>query len=195
MFNSMNSIRALIDEEPNKAKDAVTQLANLLRSTLLTGKKKLISFSEELKLVKDYLALEKIRYEERLQIVFEIDSKVNSAAVPPLMLLTLVENGIKHGISHLPKGGKLKIAAFERKNYIEICILNSGVYNPNNNNKGTHIGIVNTRKRLQLLFGNKSRFTIENIPDNNTTIVKTQVLLPLANKNQTKIRKNARISN
>src|SRR5690606_14938941 len=69
VFNSMNSIRALIDEDPKLAKQAVTELSNVLRNSLLMGKKTMVAFSEELKMVKDYLSLEKIRFEEKLQII------------------------------------------------------------------------------------------------------------------------------
>jgi len=194
MFNSMNSIRALVDDEPQKSKDAITKLSNLLRTTLLTGKQKVIPLSEELKLVKDYLDLEKIRYEERLHTEVYIDPGVLTYKVPPLMLLTLVENGIKHGISHLPKGGRVKIEIHERKKYLEISVYNSGKYEPGLSN-GTGIGLQNTKKRLKLLYGNRSEFMIENITINNSTFVKTLVLLPLKSTSQSKNLKNASISN
>lgn len=194
MFNSMNSIRALVDDEPQKSKDAITKLSNLLRTTLLTGRQKVIPLSEELKLVKDYLDLEKIRYEERLETEIYIDPDVLSYKVPPLMLLTLVENGIKHGISHLPKGGLVKIEIHERKKYLEIAVYNSGKYEPGLSN-GTGIGLQNTKKRLNLLYGNRSEFIIENITINNSSFVKTQVILPLKFSYQSKNQKNASISN
>lgn len=193
MFNSMNSIRALVDDEPQHAKDAITKLSNLLRTTLLTGKLKLIPMNEELKLVKDYLALEKIRYEERLVTEFNIDPLASSYKVPPLMLLTLVENAIKHGISHLPKGGLVKVDIKEQKNYLEISILNSGKYIAGISS-GTGIGLKNTTKRLELLYGNRSKFHIENILLNNSSFVKTRVILPLKLKFMSKNKKDARIS-
>ena len=97
IFNSMNSIRALVGEDPLKAKDAITQLSSILRNTLLMGKKKVIPFDEELGIVKDYLGLESTRLEERLKITMQIDPLSSSFEVPPLMLQTLAENGIKHG--------------------------------------------------------------------------------------------------
>src|SRR5690606_38237133 len=105
VFNSMNSIRALIDEDPKLAKQAVTELSNVLRNFLLMGKKTMVAFSEELKMVKDYLSLEKIRFEEKLQIIIKVDDDCMNFLVPPLMIQTLVENGIKHGTSKLPEGG------------------------------------------------------------------------------------------
>lgn len=179
MFNSMNSIRALIDEEPNSAKDAVTRLSNLLRSSLLTGKKKFIPLAEELKLVKDYLALEKIRYEERLITQIDINPELMFCMIPPLMLQTLVENSIKHGISTLPEGGKLIIEAKKGDDYYELSVLNSGYFEPKNNSSSTKVGLQNTRKRLKLLYGNHSKFSIENIQIDKKDFVLTKLRLPL----------------
>jgi two-component system, LytTR family, sensor kinase len=178
MFNSMNSIRALIDENPAKAKNAVTQLSNILRNTLQMGKKKFISFEEELNLVKDYLDLEKTRYEERLHVNFEIDPASFSFQIPPLMLQTLVENAIKHGISKLTEGGEVFIrSAVNEKNELHISIINSGVLTDNSHHSGG-FGIANTKGRLSLLYGDKALFSIRN-NDKNTVI--TELIIP---KNQ-----------
>lgn len=182
MFNSMNSIRALIDEEPNSAKDAVTRLSNLLRSSLLTSKKKYIPLAEELKLVKDYLALEKIRYEERLCTKIDLNPNLLFCMIPPLMLQTLVENSIKHGVSTLPEGGDLIIEGKKKNHFYELSIINSGVYNPESSKTSTHVGLQNTKKRLQLLYGNRSKFSIENIQIDNKPFVLTKLILPLNNK-------------
>jgi len=194
MFNSMNSIRALIDEEPNSAKDAVTQLSNLLRSSLLTGKKKFIPLAEELKLVKDYLALEKIRYEERLQTQIDINPELLFCMIPPLMLQTLVENSIKHGISTLPEGGKLIVEGQKEEGFYELSVINSGNYNPMENHSSTKVGLQNTKKRLKLLYGNHSKFSIENILIDNKPFVLTKLRLPLNIKSY-KVQKYESISN
>jgi len=194
MFNSMNSIRALVDDEPDNAKDAITKLSSLLRTTLLIGKKKLIPLADELKLVKDYLALEKIRYEERLITELNIDAGTYFNKVPPLMLLTLVENSIKHGISHLPKGGVVKIDISKEKNYLEIIVTNSGIFKEGVTS-GTGIGIKNTKKRLNLLYGKRSLFEIGNIEINNCPFVKTLVILPLNSTFLSKTENDASISN
>jgi sensor histidine kinase YesM len=179
MFNSMNSIRALIDEDPNSAKDAVTRLSNLLRSSLLTSKKKFIPLAEELKLVKDYLALEKIRYEERLDAQINLSNDLMFCMVPPLMLQTLVENSIKHGISTLPKGGKLIIDGRKNNHSFELSVINSGIYQPRKSKGSTNVGLQNTRKRLLLLYGNRSKFSIENIQIEGKPFVLTMLILPL----------------
>jgi LytS/YehU family sensor histidine kinase len=99
IFNSLNSIRALVDENPERARKAVTELSNILRSSLQSDKMETVSLQKELSIVKDYLALEYMRFEDRLKIVYDIDEDTLDRPVPPMMLQTLVENAIKHGIS------------------------------------------------------------------------------------------------
>lgn len=159
MFNAMNSIKALIDENPSQSKEAVTKLSNVLRNSLIHSKKKEVTLSKELKIVNDYLSLEKIRYEERLEIKQEINPNTLTWMVPPLLLQTLVENAIKHGISKLIKGGVIFISARIEQEELIIEIINTGKLSQNNKSE-TSIGIENTLKRLQLKYGNKARFEL-----------------------------------
>jgi hypothetical protein len=161
MFNSMNSIRALIDEDPIMAKEAVTKLSNILRSTLLMGRKRLVTVEDELNVIYDYLKLEGIRYEERLRVIYNVDQASYPCLIPPLMVQTLVENAIKHGISKLTTGGDLEIEIRTDGEMLNIRIMNSGVYTGDTENS-TGIGINNTVQRLELLFGKKASFNIYN---------------------------------
>lgn len=173
VFNSMNSIRALIDEDPKLAKQAVTELSNVLRNSLLMGKKTMVAFSEELKMVKDYLSLEKIRFEEKLQIIIKVDDDCMNFLVPPLMIQTLVENGIKHGTSKLPEGGTLELQAQLEGNKLKVTIYNSGFYDEQATSE-TGFGISNTKQRLDLLYGKEALFSIKNEDHK----VKTMVIIP-----------------
>ncbi|PCI96434.1 MAG: histidine kinase [Flavobacteriales bacterium] len=173
IFNSMNSIRALINENPTLAKEAITQLSNVLRNSLLMGKQKLIPFGDEMKLVNDYLGLEKTRFEERLTIERDIDKNTEVFLLPPLMIQTIVENGIKHGTSKLPEGGTLTIKAAIENEKLKIVIYNSGFYDLNKKSE-TGFGLLNTIQRLRLLYGRKASFEIIN-EDNR---VKTTLLIP-----------------
>lgn len=157
MFNAMNSIRALIDEDPELAKRSITQLSMILRNTLIVGKHKLIPFEEELRVVMNYLELEGIRYEERLKVEYDIDDRVAKEPFPPLMLQTLVENAIKHGIAKLVTGGVIKIQAKKTKNGYSVAVENSGKINGNEVPE-TGIGLANTRKRLELLYRGDADF-------------------------------------
>ena len=162
IFNGLNSIRALIDEDPGKAKQAVTQLSNILRSTLGMNEKKLINFNEELRMVRDYLDLENVRYEERLKTELHIHPESHRFVVPPLMVQTLVENGIKHGIANLVDGGLLQLTTEVNNGTMKIQIKNSGQYKNGQAGKGGGYGIANTVQRLKLLYGEKAHFSIFN---------------------------------
>ena len=166
MFNSMNSIRALVDEDPKKAKVAITQLSNILRNTLMMHKNKFITLEEELVLVKDYLELELIRFEERLNFNFDIDPTTLLLNVPPMMIQTLVENGIKHGISKYPEGGTISIVTIKQEEKFIIEIINTGqLFESNQTDSG--FGIANTTNRLELLFGKKATFCLKNFDHKN----------------------------
>lgn len=168
MFNSMNSIRALIDENPAKAKEAVTQLSNILRNTLLMNKNKEIVLEEELRIVKDYLDLEQIRYEERLRYEMEIDPASVTKLVPPLIVQAQVENAIKHGISKIPGGGVVKVKTQLQDNNLLIEVKNTGTLSSEKTETG--FGFANSRQRLELLYGKKANIEISEENSNEVTV-------------------------
>jgi LytS/YehU family sensor histidine kinase len=173
IFNSLNSIRALIDENPQRARAAITELSNILRSSLSAEKGETVSFNEELKIVKDYLALENMRFEDRLQVEYFVEEETLSQQVPPMMLQTLVENAIKHGISKQIKGGMVKITSDIKGNYHELSVQNTGYLNGGTQKTG--FGLSSTQDRLSLLYGNKAKFEIKQI---NPSLVEAKVLIP-----------------
>jgi LytS/YehU family sensor histidine kinase len=175
IFNALNSIRALIDENPSRARNAITELSNILRSSMQAEKLETVPFEKELGIVKDYLALEYIRFEDRLQIQYEIDEDTLDQPVPPMMLQTLVENAIKHGISKQLRGGIIKIISDFKNDHHELVVQNTGHLNGGMNVDG--FGLASTQNRLQLLFGEKANFTIQQI---NGNLVEARVLLPVA---------------
>ena len=175
IFNSLNSIRALVDENPQRARAAVTELSNILRSSLLMEKVETVSLAKELDIVKDYLALENMRFEDRLKIEYEIDEDTLDQPVPPMMLQTLVENAIKHGISKQINGGVVKVISDFKGDYHELAVQNTGSLNGYINGE-EGFGLSSTTNRLNLLFGDKARFEIKQI---NGTMVEARVLLPV----------------
>ncbi|MFA0961776.1 sensor histidine kinase [Roseivirga sp. BDSF3-8] len=175
IFNALNSIRALVDEDPRKSKLAITQLSNILRSSLITDKKRLIPFDVEMKTVVDYLELESVRFEERLKITFDLDPHSGDFDVPPLMIQTLVENGIKHGISSLINGGEINVASRIIEEKLLIQIRNSGQYKNGYSRPHSGYGLDNTKQRLRLIFGTDASFSIQNEDDKT---VLTEVLVP-----------------
>jgi LytS/YehU family sensor histidine kinase len=174
IFNALNSIRALIDENPERARTAVTELSNILRSSMKAEKMETVPFEKELNIVKDYLALEYIRFEDRLKVEYEIDEDTLDNPVPPMMLQTLVENAIKHGISKQLTGGMIRIKSEFTQNYHELLIQNTGCLNTAINRDG--FGLASTQNRLQLMFGEKARFRIGEIKGN---MVEARIQIPI----------------
>lgn len=167
LFNSLNSIRALVDIEPQNAKNAITTLSNLLRKSLVSGKENLIPVSEEVEIVKSYLDLEKIRFEERLTIDWQLDERCNSFLLPPFIIQTLVENAIKHGISQQINGGFIRISIQKKNGKLLITVENTGQLN---NSVDSGIGIANTERRLAIQFKDKAAFSLQQLE---TTVVAT----------------------
>ena len=178
IFNALNSIRALVDENPLKSKQAINQLSNILRSSLAMDKKGLTKFDEELKIVKDYLGLESIRFEERLRTEFDIHPDSHDFFVPPLMMQTIVENGIKHGISKLTAGGIIQVKTIVENDRMKIHIRNTGHLNGVESDR-EGLGIKNTMQRLKLIYGEDSSFRIVN---ENGNFVLTEIVIPQKRK-------------
>ena len=174
IFNSLNSIRALVDENPQRARKAVTELSNILRSSLQSEKMETVTLEKELSIVKDYLALENMRFEDRLKIEYDIDDDTLDQPVPPMMLQTLVENAIKHGISKQVNGGVVKVTSDFKNNYHQLVVQNTGQLNGVVNTEG--FGLSSTTNRLNLLYGDKARFEIKQI---NGSLVEAKVLIPV----------------
>lgn len=175
MFNALNGIRALIDEDPAQAKRAITQLSAILRNAMASVKRTVVPLGEEIDIVKAYLALEAMRYEERLRVHFDLPPGLDRHPVPPMLLQTLVENAVRHGVANLPEGGDLHIGARLVDDQLVLTVRNSGHYEPGHIN-GTGIGLRNTRKRLDIIYGPKAHLHI----GNRDGMVVTEVTIPLA---------------
>lgn len=175
VFNALNSIRALITEDPQKAKKGINQLSKLLRSSLLSDRKQTIALQEELDTVLDFLALEKIRYEERLDWKLSIAPEALAAQIPPMLLQTLVENAIKHGISKSIKGGQIEILASMVPGFLELTVRNPGKWLERTRAEGAGLGLQNSQDRMRLLFGDTARLILKPLDKN---MVEAQVRIP-----------------
>jgi sensor histidine kinase YesM len=174
-FNCLNNLRELISENPKRAQLMVTQLGELLRYSLRTHQSELVSLSDEIRAVEDYLALEASRFEERLHVRWDIAREARAARIPPMLLQTLVENALKHGIARRPEGGEVVITARAADHQIELEVLNSGeLREPPSSAPG--IGLRNARERLSLLYGDRAKLLVE---DSNDGSVRARVTLPL----------------
>ena len=160
LFNALNGLRSLIADEPERARDAVTQLSRTLRYTLSSGDEDLVSLERELEMVEDYLSLESMRLAERLNVEREIDPAARTARIPAMLLQTLVENAIKHGIAPLKEGGTLRIRAQIVGRELVVQVTNP---RPSGgealSNEG--VGLRNSTERLRLLFGSRASLRLD----------------------------------
>ncbi len=174
IFNALNSIRALIDEDPTRARQAVTGLSNILRSSMQSDQLEIIALKKELDIVKDYLALELIRFEDRLKVVYKIDEETLDHPIPPMMLQTLVENAIKHGIGKQVEGGQITITSNEDVGVYTLRVINSGKLEMQDGHGG--FGLQSTSNQLSLIFGDKALFSITQM---DAKQVEAKVIIPL----------------
>jgi sensor histidine kinase YesM len=160
LFNALNGVRALIADEPARAQDAVTQLARTLRYTLAANDGELVTVARELEMVNDYLALEGLRLADRLHVVRDIAPEAAQSRVPVMLIQTLIENAIKHGIAELKNGGTLRIEAHVENAELAIRIVNPRpIRDPALDRQGT--GLRNSSERLRLLFGSQASLRLD----------------------------------
>lgn len=174
IFNALNSIRFLVDENPKQARFAITELSKLLRSSMYAETMSTTHLEAEIDIVQSYLELEKIRFEERLVVEWDIAPQTLNMQIPPMMLQTLVENSIKHGISHQIDGGIIKITAKIKENILFLRIENSGKLLTAHEHKET-FGIASTKNRLALLYNGQASFSIKQ--SNHETVI-AEVKIP-----------------
>jgi len=150
-FNSLNSVRALIFESPESAAQMIDQLATLMRYTLQASYAETVPLKMELEAVLSYLAIEKIRFEERLSVTLDIEAGMEDVTIPPMSLQTLVENAVKYGVELSSTGSEIRISARRESGCARIEVANLGAILPFANS--TRVGLTNARKRLALAKG------------------------------------------
>ena len=158
LFNSLNSIKSLIIENPSIARRAIDLLSDLLRSSLYEKEHMTISIAEELALVKDYVELEQLRFEERLHVEFDIYQTLEKFKIPPLSIQLLVENAIKHGVDKQLDGGTVHISLKEQDGFVKIIVKNPGTFS--NDGQGG-LGLKNLKERLLLQYDGKAKLAID----------------------------------
>lgn len=173
IFNALNSIRALVDEDPERARKAITELSNILRSSIQVDKVEITSLKKELAIVKDYLALEYIRFADRLQIEYVVDAETLNYALPPMMLQTLVENAIKHGLSKQPGECLIKIISKIEGGKLVLKVQNTGQLQVSEQDG---FGLQSTRDRLNILYKGEAEFEIFQCQPNQVT---ARLMIPI----------------
>lgn len=161
LFNALASIRTLSRIQPETAHEAISQLSALFRYALQSAQQETVPLREELSIVRDYLALEGLRFEDRLQSSFHIPSELESLPIPPMTLQILVENAVKHGIEEERHGGKISIHAALEQGELHLRVFNTGIVRQNT--RGSGIGLANARERLRMMFGASADITLQEI--------------------------------
>lgn len=159
LFNTLNSISSLIQEDPQLAERMVERLAALLRFSLDSNHRNTIPLTQELKIAVDYLEIEKARFGERLRYNIDIPAEFNTVSVPPFILQTLVENSVKHAVSLKRKGGEICVKTRADADQIKIEVLDDGAGFTSDEITPGH-GLDNLRARLAALFGAKAALEI-----------------------------------
>lgn len=157
LFNALNSIKALVLIDPEKARQSLVQLSGLLRYSITVPNKSEIPLREELEQIEDYIALEKIRLEDRLEVRIDIQPEALEALLPPLALHNLVENAIKHGISRQPEGGLLTVDCRILHSHLTLTVENTGRLTEG---PDTGLGNANLQQRLYLKYNGNASFSI-----------------------------------
>ena len=157
LFNAMNVLRALISEDPMRARDLVTELSDLMRYALRAGQQERVLLQEELEVIESYLRIEQARFEDRLTWRIEADPAVRLTQLPPMLLQMLVENAVKHGVATSEFGGEVAVSARRDGDGVRLVVTNPGRVSVNG---GTRIGLANARGRLALIYGGRAALTL-----------------------------------
>jgi two-component system, LytTR family, sensor histidine kinase AlgZ len=160
LFNSLNSISALTTADPKRAREMCILLSDFLRSTLGMGDKATIPLREELAMLENYLAIERVRFGERLQFHEEVDPASRNMMVPALLLQPLVENAVKHGVSTLLEGGEIRLTTHRSEELLRVAVEND--FDPDAPpQRKNGMGLVNVRKRLDARYGEAARMRVD----------------------------------
>lgn len=163
LFNALNSIRALIPATAPEAREGVTRLAGVLHSTLAGKPGKTVPLAKELEVVRDYLSIEKLRFGEHLRVVEALDPTLAQVSIPPLMLLTLVENAIKHGVQHREEPATVSIRGGLEVGgkTVSLSVESPASEGAKDEDSSLGIGLRNVRERLQLIYGDQATAVLE----------------------------------
>jgi sensor histidine kinase YesM len=160
LFNTLNAISALIHDDPDRAERTVERLAALLRFSLDATQEGVIPLAREMKIVGDYLEIEHTRLGDRLAYAVKVDPAVETCAIPPLAVQTLVENSIKHAIAPRPRGGHIRVDASEADDRLVLGVWDDGPGFATADIRPGH-GLDNLQARLTARFGPSARLTVE----------------------------------
>lgn len=176
LFNSLNSVAALIGHDAAAARQMCFLMAQFFRKSLTLARQQAIPLAEEISLAETFLAIERVRFGDRLQSRFEMSEDVAQASVPPLILQPLVENAVHHGVAHLLEGGEVCVRARRSGGLLEIVVENP--CDPDRPpSRGTGVGLVNVRSRIETLCGHRASVDVDAKEDH----FRVSIVLPASN--------------
>lgn len=165
LFNTLHSISALVSEDPEAAERMIARLSELLRLALDNAGAQEVPLEQELAFLERYLAIEQIRFQDRLTVALHIDPETLGARVPNLVLQPLVENALRHGIAPRPGPGHVEIRARREAGRVHLCVRDDGPGLPPGDGRPPEgVGLTNTRARLRRLYGDDHRFELVSPP-------------------------------
>jgi two-component system LytT family sensor kinase len=169
LFNTLHSISALLNKDPEAARRMITRLGDFLRLTLENSGSQEVTLQQEMEFLSCYLEIERIRFQDRLRTHIDVAEHTLDAKVPNLLLQPIVENAIRHGIAPRSTPGLIEIEAKQRNGTLRIQVRDNGPGLPahptSDNLFKRGLGLVNTETRLERLYGSKHRFDLSNNPD------------------------------
>jgi len=170
LFNTLNSISSLIPEDPARAEHLVEQMAALLRFSLDANQSGLVPLSRELKIVNDYLEIERARFGDRLRFRIDVPAELNEVQIPPLSLQTLVENSVKYAIAPDRAGGQIDIAGAQSNGALQLQVSDSGPVFELESALPGH-GLDNLKGRLATLFGEHAQLALRRLDGRNHLVL------------------------
>ena len=163
LFNSLNSVAALIGSDATAARRMCLLMADFFRKSLKFSAQQTIALADELTLIETFLAIEEVRFGDRLRRRVEVTEEAMRMSIPALLLQPLVENAVHHGIAHLIDGGEITVSAKVRSNLLDIVVENTcDADRPVS--RGTGVGLANVRGRIESMYGTRARIDVENAP-------------------------------
>jgi LytS/YehU family sensor histidine kinase len=173
LFNTLASIDRLIEVDPPRASRMQRNLIALLRASMPAMREKATNLGRELEVVRPYLEILKVRMEERLQPQVSVPEGLYSADFPPMMLQSLVENAIKHGLEPKADGGTLTVSAEIVDGRLAVTVADTGLGFGRSDTAGTGVGLANIRERLKLLYGDRASMVVADNPPSGTIVTLT----------------------
>jgi sensor histidine kinase YesM len=158
LFNTLANVKRLYETVPHQGREMLSSLISYLRAALPSMRQSGSTLGRELDLARSFLTILKMRMGDRLDFAIEVEPALNDAQVPPMILPTLVENAIKHGLSPLPEGGRIEIAARRDGDDLLVEVRDNGA--GFSASGGSGVGLANTRSRLAALFGNRAALSL-----------------------------------